>query len=814
MTNKYLCIHGHFYQPPRENPWFGAIEYQASASPYHDWNERITRECYAPNTRARVHGQEGRILKLINNYEYMNFNFGPTLLSWLEKAHPWVYAQILAADRTSRVRYQDHGNALAQVYNHIIMPLARHRDKLTQIRWGLVDFRHRFGRPAEGMWLAETAVDTETLGLMAQEGVKFTILSPSQAQSVRPLASQAQTTQWKDVSTGQIDPSRPYRVFTDNSGLRSMDIFFYDGPLSKAVAYEKVLASGKHFLAGIEQTFGRHQDRPRLVSIATDGESYGHHFKFGDLALSWLFHHLEQTGTIKPTNYAFFLERYPPENEVKIVENSSWSCAHGVERWRADCGCKVSENPEWNQAWRGPLREGLEWLADELAAIFEESGGRFFKDPWKARDDYISVLLRPTALHRHQFIKRHATRPLRTEEEIEAFQLMESQRMSLYMFTSCGWFFDDISGLESTQVLKYAARAIDLVQPWAKKDLETKLTNFLVKAKSNVRAYGNGARIYQTVVKPSCIDPSRATAHYALAALIGEVPEEACLISELVHPVRESRLRSHDLDTVLGETQVAEKGTGREFKRAYIAFCCEKMGLSCLVGENIRTLDLGKIEEEVRMASGETPRARIEQIFSRHVPEYKRYGLKDLIPDTRKGLIQGLARGLNSKIKSYIRQQERVLQELVSLLQETGEPTPNILRDVLPLLAADNLTRLMRFDHQEGVKIDLDGLHRLALQAKPGTIDLNEPTLRQEALQFLRRQMEHLAASPEQISMKNVINFLNLAEEFNLELDLWECQNIFHDLYHDAAFNKSLRPDISHTFNKLGRRLGFAMEGE
>jgi len=604
MSDKYLCIHGHFYQPPRENPWLDAVEYQASADPYHDWNERITRESYGPNTRARVHGAKGRILKLINNYEFMSFNFGPTLLSWLEKIHPWVYGQILAADRLSRARFQGHGNALAQVYNHIIMPLATRRDKLTQIRWGLADFEHRFGHQAEGMWLAETAVDIETLKLMAGEGVEFTILSPTQARSVRPLSGHTKKNPWQDVSGGRIDPTRPYRVRLDKRGRRFINVFFYDGPLSRAVAYEKILASGEKFLERIEAAFNGDQDQAQLVNVATDGESYGHHFKFGDLALSWLFDRMEKTEGIRLTNYGAFLESFPPENEVRLFENSSWSCAHGVGRWRSDCGCSVNRKPGWNQAWRTPLREALEWLAEELATIFEDQGGSLFKDPRAAREDYITLFLNPSAEEREAFLKRHAPPPLGTDENTDFFQLLESQRMAMYMFTSCGWFFDDISGIETIQVLKYAARAIELVKPWAGKDLEAGLMEFLAGASSNDPAFGNGKRVYENMVRPSRIDPSRATANYACGALTEGFPTKEDFFSGIVRPTRELRFPGPGLHAILGEALVVETGTGRRTSRAYLAVRRRWTDLICLVGESIDAFDPAQMTGKIRPGSG------------------------------------------------------------------------------------------------------------------------------------------------------------------------------------------------------------------
>ena len=808
MTDNYLCIHGHFYQPPRENPWLDAVEYQVSARPYHDWNERITRECYGPNTRARVHGQGGRILKLINNYEYMSFNFGPTLLSWLERAHPWIYAQLLAADSASQDRYHGHGNALAQVYNHIIMPLASRRDKITQIRWGLADFKHRFGRKAEGMWLAETAVDTETLDLMAQEGVKFTILSPAQAQSVRPLGKQQGPGLWKDVSGGRIDPTRPYRVLLEKSGNRFIDIFFYEEGISRAVAYEKILASGEDLLARIKGVSGKHKDGPQLVSIGTDGESYGHHFKFGDLALAWLFDHLEQTGEIRLTNFGFFIEHFPPQDEVKLFENSSWSCAHGVERWRADCGCSVSHTSGWNQAWRSPLRQGVDWLSNELASLFEDRGARLFKDPWEARNDYVRVLLKPG--EREHFLRDHAVRHLGAEEEVEAFQLLESQRMALYMFTSCGWFFDDISGLEATQVLKYAARALDLVDRWAGKDLEAGLIDFLVKAKSNNPVYGHGGEVYKLLVMPSRIDPSRAAAHHGLLSLIEERAQQDCLFSDMLRPINTSRVGGRDLYGKIGEVEVNETGTGRKSTWTYMALREPDQAMSCMVGKSVSTVDPEKLAEKLSAVFSEGARDEIRGLFYQHIPSARSYGLRDFLPDTRRCVIEGMARDLGKRITDTIREQQRGLREIQPLLEETGEPAPETLGDILRIILSEELGKIMDTG-LEGLEMDWAVLGRLAAQAKSLAIALNGPLLKQKAQDLLRGQMEAIASAPEESSIRNMINFLDLAEELQLALDLWECQNMFYDLYNDPEIVQTLGPNLLDQFHELGQRLGFVM---
>ncbi|HEX7184673.1 MAG TPA: malto-oligosyltrehalose synthase [Thermoanaerobaculia bacterium] len=497
--NRYLCIHGHFYQPPRENPWLGTVEPQESAYPYHDWNERVTAECYAPNAASRILDGEGRIERSVNNYSQISFNFGPTLLAWLEVFAPEVYQAVLAADRESRERFSGHGPALAQPYNHTILPLSNRRDKRTQILWGLRDFERRFGRKAEGVWLPETAVDLESLDLLAEAGVRFTILEPHQARRARPKGGQ-----WTDVSGGGIDGTVPYKVALPSG--RRIALFFYDGPVSRAVAFEGLLSSGEGFAGRLLSGVPENPDRARLAHIATDGETYGHHHRYGEMALSYAIHHIESHGLARLTNYGEFLERHPPEHEVEIWENTSWSCVHGVDRWRSDCGCHTGGETGWNQAWRAPLRLALDWLRDELAPRFEKEASRIFRDPWAARDDSIEVILDPSSESVDGFFARHAGRQPEGEERARALGLMEMQRHAMLMYTSCGWFFNDLAGIETFQVLRYAGRAVQIAERLFGDSIEKSFLHRLEKARSNVPANGTGRDLYSEHVKPFMAD--------------------------------------------------------------------------------------------------------------------------------------------------------------------------------------------------------------------------------------------------------------------------------------------------------------------
>jgi alpha-amylase/alpha-mannosidase (GH57 family) len=510
--DRYVCVHGHFYQPPRENPWLEMVEQQDSAWPAHDWNERITGECYAPNSSARVLDEDGRIAALVDNYAAMSFNVGPTLLAWMADHAPEVHAALVASDVRSRERFGGHGSAMAQVHNHAIMPLCNDRDRRTQVRWGLTDFRHRFGRDPEGMWLAETAVDTATLEELAAHGIAFTVLSPYQAAETRTTGGA-----WTDVTGGRVDPTVPYRVLLPSG--RSIAVFFYDGQVSQGVAFEGLLHSGHRFAQRILGAFPD-RDGPALVNIATDGESYGHHHKRGEMALAQALQLIEAADGVRLTNYGEYLALQPPQHEARIVEGSSWSCAHGIERWRSDCGCTNGETGG-SQAWRGPLRDALDWLRDELAAPFEVRAKQLLRDPWAARDDYHRVVL-----HRVDnlgpFLEQHAARELTPDEVTDVLRLMELQRHLLLMYTSCGWFFDELSRIETVQVMAYAARAIQLAEQVLGVDLEPAFVERLSAAHSNLPQWAHGGAIYEELLRPVRAGLEKVAAHFAISGLSRE----------------------------------------------------------------------------------------------------------------------------------------------------------------------------------------------------------------------------------------------------------------------------------------------------
>ena len=518
--DRYICIHAHFYQPPRGNAWLEFVELQDSAYPFHDWNERITAECYAPNGTSRILDGYRNIVKITNNYAHISFNFGPTLLAWLAEEEPETYRTILEADKESQQRFSGHGSAIAQAYNHTILPLSNSRDKHTQILWGIRDFEFRFGRRPEGMWLPETAVDLEVLDILAGFDIRFTILSPYQAKRTRKLRRRA----WRDASGGRIDPSMPYSVRLP-SGKR-IAVFFYDGPISQAIAFEGLLEKGENLAGRLQSAFSDARSWPQIVHIATDGETYGHHHKKGEMALAYALHHIETNNIAKLTNYGEYLERHPPTHEAEIWERTAWSCVHGVERWNSHCGCNSGRYPNWNQYWRTPLRQAFDWLRDTAAARFEQKDGEIFKDPWQARNEYINVILNRWPDNTEKFFQKQTTHELSPDERITALKLMEMQRHAMLMYTSCGWFFDELSGIETTQVIQYAARMIQLYQEIFGEPLEPMFIDRLELAKSNVPEHQDGRVVYEKFVRPAMVDRQKVAAHYALISLFENYAEE------------------------------------------------------------------------------------------------------------------------------------------------------------------------------------------------------------------------------------------------------------------------------------------------
>ncbi|MGE5138655.1 MAG: DUF3536 domain-containing protein, partial [Rudaea sp.] len=616
-VEKYICIHGHFYQPPRENPWLETIELQESAYPYHDWNERINAECYAPNSAARIFDPGGDIRAILNNYSRISFNFGPTLLAWLQEHAADTYAGVQQADQESQKWFSGHGSAIAQCYNHMIMPLANSRDKRTQVIWGLHDFQHRFERTPEGMWLPETAVDLETLDILAEFGVKYTILSPYQAGSFRSIETGGDGkkgdagTGWQDAVGGKIDPTRPYLQRLPSG--RSIVIFFYDGPISQSIAFGGTLDTGENLANRLAGAFNDARTWPQIVHIATDGETYGHHHKFGDMSLAYALGFVEDKKIAQLTCYGEYLEKFPPQAEVRVLENTAWSCVHGVGRWKENCGCNSGGHPDWNQEWRAPLRAALDWLRDELAPRYEAEARKTLKDPWAARDDYIDVILDRRRENRDAFFARHAVHPLSDDEAVTTLKLLELQRHAMLMYTSCGWYFDELSGLETVQVIQYAARALQLAGDlFGEQNLEPEFLNRLAQAHSNLPENGDGRMVFEKFVRPAEVDLPRIASHYAVSSLFEAYPDQLRIYDFTVEQHDFQRLESGTTRLVVSHSQFTSEITKES---ADLAFAVLHLGDQNLSG-GVREFEGDeRYQEMVHDLTDGFNRADISEVF-------------------------------------------------------------------------------------------------------------------------------------------------------------------------------------------------------
>lgn len=768
--NRCICIHGHFYQPPRENPWLEEVEVQDSAYPYHDWNERITAECYAPNTASRILDSANRIIDIVNNYSKISFNFGPTLLSWMERHEPDVYQAIIEADRISQDQFHGHGSALAQPYNHMIMPLANARDKRTQIIWGIKDFEHRFKRKPRGMWLPETAVDLETLEIMAEQGIEFTILEPHQARKARKIGDE----KWNDVNKGTIDPKMPYLCNLPSG--KTIHLFFYDGPVSRDIAFGKLLESGEHFASRLVSVFSKHED-PQLVHVATDGESYGHHHRYGEMALSYALHHIESDNMAKLTNYSEFLQRYPSTHEVKIVEQTSWSCAHGVERWKADCGCSTGIHSEWTQAWRAPLRKAMDWLRDHLIPIYEREIDSYSIDPWQARDDYIDVILNRSVQNVEGFFLRSGVQERSREEKSKLLKLLEMQRFAMLMYTSCGWFFDEISRIETIQVMQYANRAMQLNEEVGGKDLESGYLNILKQAPSNILNIKNGLRVWEMSVKPTRIDHLRVAAHYAVSSLFTEYPETIKIFSYTakseIYDVLEAGLQK----LALGKARIYSEITWDE-KPVYFAVL--HLGDHNLIGG----VDEGKdhdcfslMRKEIKDVFLQGDIAEVLRLMDKHYGTHN-YFLWHLFRDEQQKVFNKILDSKVGEIEAYYRKLYEQHYPMMKALKGIRIPFPKALATPLEFVINTDLRKWL-----EQENLNFEQLKRLVEEARGWPIELDKATLSFLTSQKINSLMEKLSRKPLDVSLlESIRTMFQIFSSLPLDLDLWRTQNIYFSI--------------------------------
>ncbi len=831
---RYVCVHGHFYQPPRENPWLETVEVQESAAPYHDWNDRITSECYAPNGASRITNKQDEIIRIMNNYARMSYNFGPTLLSWLQDKAPRTYRMILDADKASRQRYSGHGSAIAQVYNHLIMPLASRRDALTQIRWGIADFEHRFGRKPEGMWLAETAVNREVLDLMAQEGIQFTILAPVQCARVRPLdpvptpytlPPTPSSLPWIETPGATVDPTHPYLVRLDEG--RSIAVFFYDGPNSRAIAFEGLLNSGKDFAERLLSTFEPPSpgdpDNPegpepaQLAHVATDGESYGHHHKHGEMALSYAMHWIEDRNLATLTNYGEFLEKFPPRWEAEVAEDTSWSCAHGIERWRSNCGCNGGK-AGWNQEWRAPLREALDFLRDATAPLAEKLAAGLLKDLWAARDTYIHVVLDRSGVSTEHFFDNHATHTLSDAERVTALELLELERHTQLMYTSCGWFFDEISGIETVQIIAYAGRVLQLARKLfgeAGAALEPRFLEILSHAKSNVPEIGDGAEVYLRYVTGMRIGLNEVGAHYAVSSTFRAYPEEGELFCFDVHRESHQVFNSGRGRVALGRALVYSRITEEAEEICFAVLHLGDQNLSAAVktyssAEPAEVAAFADFSNDVDAAMRRANLPEVIRLIDRFFGEMA-YSLTSLFADEQHRILNTILDQTISEMEDSLRKIYDDHAGLLHFLTETGMAAPPALASAAHFAINASLRRAIEDEAFDPIVVE-----SLLLRAEADQVPLDTQLLSYTAGQRMKRAMVRLEASVE--GDHSAAGALALAlivaaaiHKMPFEVNLWQAQNIWNDLLRRSDTNY-WTAEWKEDFKRLGQTMNISVD--
>ena len=768
----FLTIHGHFYQPPRENPWLEAIEQQDSALPFHDWNERINAECYNPNSVSKIVDSENKILNVVNNYEYMSYNFGPTLLSWMEEFAPHAYERVIKSDINSRRMHSGHGNAIAQVYNHMIMPLANERDKQTQVRWGIKDFEYRFGRKPEGMWLAETAVDDDTLRVLVENDIKFTILSPYQAQKIRKNGEN----NWQDVSWGNIDPARSYRYNIKSAPGKYIDLFFYDGAISRSVAFDELLKDGHKFINRLKDGISTSRNYPQLINIATDGESYGHHTKFGDMALSYVMKVKVKDEGFIVTNYAEYLEKYRSDWEVDIKPVSSWSCFHGVGRWCDDCGCSTGGHPGWNQKWRKPLRNALDYLRDETVSIYNKNAKKYFKSPQEARDNYINVILDRSDNNVKNFQDEFFIPELDDEQKVRAMELLEIQRQAMLMYTSCGWFFSEISGIETVQIMKYAARVMQLCKSFVKKDLETPFLEILSEANSNIPEFGTGKDVYEKFVKPSIVTVKQIASLWAISSLYTDVEDEENVYCYKIKKHSYKKVTKGNSKLVIGHIELESKVTMEKSNLIFSLLQFSGGDFHCAIKEY--PSNFAEIKKELIRTYMVSPLTEIIRAIDNYFgTEY--FTLKDIFIEERRKILQTMLKG---KLKIFANTYESMYNEgkgSIYQMQSLGLDIPEEFKISAQYVLTKQFNEL--FVSSKGF-IDTEIIQQASdinFEAKRIGVEIDKTPTSKVFSKKIAQNINRLAYALDIQQVEATLELLDCISKLEIKVDIAEAQNYY-----------------------------------
>lgn len=810
MMDKYVCIHGHFYQPPRENPWLEYVELQDSAYPYHDWNARITEECYRQNAASRILGPDRKIIEIVNNYESISFDFGPTLVYWLESHAPDVYEKVLEADRISREKFSGHGCAIAQAYNHIILPLANARDKHTQVVWGIQDFRRRFQREPEGMWLPETAVDLATLEVLVDYGVKFTILAPRQAKRTRKIGAGRR---WRDVGENDVDTTVPY-ICTLPSG-RQIVLFFYSGRPSHDIAYGGLLHSGENFARRIMEAFPQEDGQAHLAHVATDGESFGHHHHHGDMALAYCLHHIQENRLAKITTYGEFLAKFPPEYEAEIWENSSWSCAHGVERWRGNCGCAADPSRSGRQQWRAPLRHAMDWLRDKIAEVYEARMSKYHPDPWKIRNEYISVINDRSAENVRNFMTKATGRELNQEDKVTFLKLLEMQRNGLLMYTSCGWFFDNLCGIEAVQVMMYGARAMQLcheIQSW---NLEPEFKGMLQNAPTDTRPFTNGREIYEAYVEPARIDLHRVGAHFALSSVFEESAEEKTDIYCYSATTDDfERVEAGVQILTTSRTKIRSNITLEEYSVDSAVLYLGDHHLFASVQGRMTDEQFKRNRQDLSKAFRKGDSNEVMRLMNTAFSG-KNYSLTHLFKDQQRQILNDLLESTWEEIESSFRHIYEHNYAIMQMIRNMNMPLPKALSAPAEFILNQDICAAIQAD-----EIDLHRLRDLADEAEQLSLSLDKERLSFEGSRKIDRLTSRWQDDPEDLDLLwSIEKGLEILRMLTPEMDLQHAQNVFFTVAREkypemkrkaeAADEKAARW-VEH-FGHLAQRLGLAI---
>ncbi len=796
MNNKFVCIHGHFYQPPRENAWLESIESQESASPFHDWNEKINFECYATNAKARILDADGKIIDIINTYSKISFNFGPTLLSWMQEFDPTTYQSILEADKMSVAKYDGHGSAIAQAYSHMIMPLANQKDKETQVIWGIKDFESRFGRKPEGMWLSETAVNDDTLEVLAEHGILYTILAPRQAKAIKKLNAD----KWSSVNTETIETKRPYAYRLPSGKI--IYLYFYNGGLAQAIAFDGILNHGKSFAIKMMENASDNSNN-EIIQVATDGESYGHHHRYGEMALADALVSIENTPGFQLTNYGHYLASVAVDYEAQIHQDTSWSCVHGIERWRSNCGCN-SGGYNWHQEWRGPLRFALNWLRDILIPIYEEQISAFVADPWVTRNNYIDVILDRSVANIQQFIKTNATKDLNKKEKVKLLRLLEMQRNSILMFTSCGWFFDEISGIETNQILQYACRAINYASQLTGIKLEEEFEYRLSLAPSNLPDIKNGQGTYEKYVKPSKVSLQRVGMHYAASSLFEKYPQRLEIFNYVATSEFFERIEAGNQIIAFGKTTVRSNITHSEKHFSFVVLCFSQVNI---IGHIALDMDNDIFEDHcrsIKLNFNASNLAQVIHLMSDFSPQH--FTMSELFKEEKQKIILTIMEKNLLKVENSFRKIYEENYNLMNGILVGNEIIPDAYKNAVQYVLNMELNRFFKKE-----TLDISELQSLLDEFQKWKVNIgNETSFKLAASEKIYKEIELIDDSEISLSrLNNICLLIQSMDRLHLKPDVWKSQNIYFKMMKefDHLERKYKNAEWKKSFQKLGELL-------